>query len=89
MVHEVRLLGLNIAAATAAIHGTMIPDIAVVMSIMVVVRSERGELRVDVRRNVCGMRLGLIASRVLIEHSPIIVSRSSTSSTHVLGGIET
>jgi len=89
MVHEVRLLGLNVAAATIAIRGTVVPDVPVMVAIMVVIRSEWSELRVDVCGNVGGMSLWLVASRVLIEHSPIIVSRSSASGTHVFGRVET
>ena len=90
MVHKVwLLLGVHVTVATVTIRAAVIPDVSIVVTIVVAVRCEGRQLRVDVSWNVCGMCLWLISSRVLIEHGPIIVSRCSTSRTHVLGGIKT
>ena len=84
MVHEVRLLGVRIAAPTIAVGDRSVPDTAIVITVMV----EWCVICSDVSWNVSGVGLWLISCEILIEHSPVVVSRGSTGRAHVLWCVE-
>ncbi len=87
MAHKIWLLGVGIAVATVALSDSWVPNVCpVVMAIMVGEWSVVGR---DACGDVCCVRLWLIASRVLIEQSPIIVSWSPTSGTQILWRVDT
>lgn len=86
--HEVRLLGVGVAAIAGAVGHAGVPDAAGVV-VAIVVRERRVVGR-DASRNVCSMGLLLLLelSRVLVEQCPVVVPEASTGGAHVLRGVD-